>query len=99
MPRIRVKSSRLGADREADDAGGRPLVDICDDLRLPIPFSCRSASCATCQVFVREGSELLEPAEADELDLLEFIRAPSECRLACQVRVREGKGTVVLEPA
>jgi ferredoxin len=98
MPAIRVVNSRVGADREAVAEDGGALVDICDEARLPIPFSCRSASCATCHVLVLEGGELLEPPEEEERDLLEFISAPAGSRLACQVRLKAGAGTLVLKP-
>lgn len=98
MPLIRVVNSRVGADREANVEAGGALVDICDETRLPIPFSCRSVSCATCQVRVVEGADLLEPPEDDERDLLQFISAPADTRLACQARVRPGPGTIVLKP-
>lgn len=98
MPLIRVVESRVGADRETDVEGGVPLVDVCDEARLPIPFSCRSASCATCHVLVVEGAELLEPPAEDEEDLLAFIRAPAGSRLACQAVVKAEAGTLVLKP-
>jgi ferredoxin len=99
VPRIRIVNSPAGADRELDAPEGGDLVDLCDVRRLPIPFSCRSASCATCQVTVLEGAELLEDAEEGERDLLEFIDAPSGSRLACQARVKPGPGLICLQPA
>ena len=75
---------------------GGVLLEICDDALAPIPFSCRSASCATCHVEVLEGSELLEPAEEAEQDLLDIIGGPPGSRLACQVIVKAGAGLVRL---
>jgi ferredoxin len=98
MPRIRVVESRMGADRETDVEGGVPLVDVCDQARLPIPFSCRSASCATCHVLVIEGADLLEAPNEEEADLLSFISAPVGSRLACQAVVKAETGTLVLKP-
>jgi ferredoxin len=98
MPRIRVINPRLGRDREAEAPEGGWLADICDQARLPIPFSCRSASCATCHVRVVQGQECLDPPEADERDLLDFIGASDGSRLACQIRVKPGSGTIRLEP-
>lgn len=99
MPRIRIVNSPLGAQREVDAPEGGDLLDLCDARRLPIPFSCRSASCATCQVVVLEGAALLEEPEADERDLLEFIGAPEGARLACQAKVKPGAGLIRLQPA
>lgn len=98
MPLIVVTHPRLGETREADAPDGGWLTDICDEARLPIPFSCRSASCATCQVHVAQGEQCLEPPGAEERELLDLIGAPEGCRLACQLRIRPGAGTVRLEP-
>jgi 2Fe-2S ferredoxin len=77
---------------------GAELVDVADEVRLPIPFSCRSASCATCLIEVVEGAELLAEPNPDERGLLEILGAPAEQRLACQVRVLPGAGRVVVRP-
>lgn len=98
MPSVRVVQSRLGADREVDAPEGGQLADLADHARLPIPFSCRSAGCATCHVVVLEGAELLHPAEDDEQDLLDIIDGPEGSRLACQVVLRRGPGLVRLRP-
>ena len=50
---------------EANAPEGGRLVDFCDELRAPIPFSCRSASCGTCRMEILEGTELLEPPRDD----------------------------------
>jgi ferredoxin len=99
VPRLRIINSRVGIDREVDAPEGGNLADLADAHRLPIPFSCRSASCATCQVRVLEGDELFDAADEDERELLEFIGAPEDCRLACQARLKPGPGVVRLEPA
>lgn len=82
-----------------DAPAGGDLVDLADARRLPIPFSCRSASCATCQVLVLEGASLLEEPTEEERELLEFIGAPDAARLACQARVKGGVGLIRLQPA
>jgi 2Fe-2S ferredoxin len=63
---------------------GALLADLCDDHEAPIPFSCRSASCATCHINVVSGAELLSPPDDEELSVLESIDAlPPRSRLAC----------------
>lgn len=94
MPRIEFLSSSAGGARETDAPDGGALVDICDQALAPIPFSCRSASCATCHVEVVAGSELLEPAEEMERDLLDIVGGPENGRLACQARVKAGPGLI-----
>ncbi len=71
------------------------IIDMCDDLGAPVPFSCRSASCGTCRIDVLEGAALLEPPRDDELDVLElFGDDPARTRLACQARVLAGAGRI-----
>jgi ferredoxin len=79
---------------------GGPLIDLCDELNAPIPFSCRSASCGTCRVDVLEGAALLEPPADEELDVLDvFGDDPASRRLACQLRVRQGPGRLRVRAA
>jgi len=99
MPLV-VFDSTNGAAVEASAPQGGRLVDLCDELRAQVPFSCRSASCGTCRVDVLEGAEMLEPPLADELYVLDiFGDDPSRCRLACQARVRPGPGCVRVRAA
>jgi len=75
------------------------LVDLCDQESAPVPFSCRSACCGTCRVSILEGSELLEPAEEDEIEVLAaFADDPARVRLACQARLRAGSGQLRVRP-
>ena len=68
---------------------GDAIVDLCDDHDAPIPFGCRSASCATCIIVVDDPDHVLAPPETDEQDLLATERLSLPHRLACQARVRE----------
>jgi ferredoxin len=79
-------ANRFGGEKRIDAPEGGDIVDICDKHFAPIPFSCRSASCGTCQVEVLEGEELLEPPNEAESDLLPLLGGKG--RLACQARVR-----------
>jgi 2Fe-2S ferredoxin len=88
----------LGPEKRVELSESADLVDICDDVLAPIAFSCRSATCATCHIEVLEGEELLEPASADERELLGLVDGPPNSRLACQVRVKPGAGTVRVKP-
>lgn len=96
MPKIEFLASAAGSAKQAEAPNGGVLLEICDDALAPIPFSCRSASCATCHVEVLEGSELLEPAEEAEQDLLDIIGGPPGSRLACQVVIKPGAGLIRL---
>ena len=99
MPRIEFLGNEFGAGKVTESPGGAELVDVCDAVLAPIPFSCRSASCATCQIEVVEGMELLETPEDMERELLDVICAPPNHRLACQVRIKAGEGLIRVKAA
>jgi ferredoxin len=86
-------ANRFGAEKRIDVPEGGEIVDICDQYFAPIPFSCRSASCGTCQIEVLEGEDLLEPPNEAERDLLPLLGGKG--RLACQARVRANVEGVV----
>ncbi len=98
MPRIEFQANVIGVAKVVEAPGGGELVDLCDEVLAPIPFSCRSASCATCQVEIVEGMHLLEPPNDEERELLDLLSGPSNVRLACQTRVRAGAGRIRLKP-
>ena len=74
------------------------LLDVCDVNRTPVPFSCRGASCGTCQVEVLVGADDLQPAEDEELDLLEALDAAPNVRLTCCAKLKASATTVRLRP-
>ena len=80
---------------------GTALVDVCDEHpEAEVPFSCRSASCGTCRVRVKEGMGLLSKAQDDELDVLEVFGDGKDVRLCCQIQLaNDGRLTLeVVEP-
>jgi|SRR5690606_14740279 len=98
MPTIEFEGVGLAADKIAEAPDGGDLVDICDRVLAPIPFSCRSASCGTCHIDILEGADLLEPPNAEEADLLDILDGPPSSRLACQARVKAGAGFIRIRP-
>jgi ferredoxin len=98
VPKLIVLDNAVGPTKEVDVPEGGDIVDFADEARLPIPFSCRSATCGTCLVEVVEGAECLEAPNADERELLEILSGPPENRLACQARLVAGAGVVKLRP-
>jgi ferredoxin len=98
VPKLIVLENAVGPQREVDLPEGGEIVDAADEVRLPIPFSCRSATCGTCLVEVVEGAECLAEPNSDEADLLAILDGPPENRLACQARLLSGPGTVKLRP-
>jgi ferredoxin len=89
-----------GSPTVVDAPDGGALVDLCDANATAVPFSCRSASCATCRVQVLEGAELLSEAGDEELAILDVFGVdPRSQRLACQAKVIPGPGRVRVRPA
>jgi ferredoxin len=86
MATLVFAANRFGAEKRIEVPQGGEIVDICDQYFAPIPFSCRSASCGTCQVEVLEGEELLEPQNDAERELIPLLGGKG--RLACQARVK-----------
>lgn len=86
-------ANRFGAEKRIDVPEGGEIVDISDHHFAPIPFSCRSASCGTCQIEILEGEDLLEPMNDAEADLIPLLGGKG--RLACQARVKPGVDGVI----
>lgn len=98
MPKLIVDANPAGATKEIDVPEGGSVMDLADEQWLPIPFSCRSASCATCQCEVLEGAEMIETPGEDEAELLDVVGGPEGSRLACQMVLKAGSGNVRLRP-
>jgi 2Fe-2S ferredoxin len=87
----------LPSGHSCDVKVGSALVDVCDEHpESEVPFSCRSASCGTCRVRVKEGMQMLGKPQDDELDVLEVFGDGKDVRLCCQISV-QAEGTLVLE--
>jgi ferredoxin len=98
VPTIVFLENAIGREKRVEAPDGGALLDVCDEILAPVPFSCRSATCGTCQVEIVEGAELLEPPCAAERELLTLLGGPQNDRLACQARVLPGPGLVRLKP-
>lgn len=98
MPTIEFEGAGLARDKTAEAPNGGALVNICDEVLAPIAFSCRSASCGTCHIYVLEGGDLLDPPGPDEVDLLDLLDGGKDTRLACQARVKPGPGLIRIRP-
>jgi ferredoxin len=99
MPTLHIEGNLFGPDCRIEITEGCRLVDVCDRVSAPVPFSCRSATCGTCRVEVVEGAELLEPREGAEAELLGLLGDPPTYRLACQAKVRRADGVIRLRIA
>jgi ferredoxin len=99
MPTLVFDGNELGPPISAEAPDGGRLLDVCDDVRAPVAFSCRGASCGTCRVQVIAGADLLAPPALDEREVLALFDAPPappSHRLACQAILRPGPGLIRL---
>jgi ferredoxin len=75
------------------------LIDVCDESRAPVEFSCRSGTCGTCRIEVLEGEDLLREPSSDEEETLMAFDAPPTHRLACRARFRVAEGLLRVRSA
>ena len=79
---------------------GLSLLDASRTNRIPHASVCGGrARCSTCRVRVVEGMELQPPALENELKVLKRVGAPSNVRLACQLRPTADIAITLLLPA
>lgn len=90
MPRITFAAN--GASFEVPE--GTQLLDFCQKNEVPIHFGCMAGVCGTCKIEILEGHDSLDPRSSDEQDTLEHIGDGPNCRLGCQLIVRQGNLTV-----
>lgn len=88
MGKIHV-TDREGGQHEIELNPGDNLMEPLRELDAGIEALCGGmCSCATCHIFVaKEWAAKLEPAEGDELELLEETETyrADESRLSCQI--------------
>lgn len=88
MGKIHV-TDREGGQHEIELNPGDNLMEPLRQLDAGIEALCGGmCSCATCHIFVAgEWAAKLDPAEGDELELLEETECyrPAESRLSCQI--------------
>ncbi len=85
-----VVTDRAGDKHEVEMAAGDNLMDPLREMDAGIEALCGGmCSCATCHIFLpSEWAQKLEPAQDDELELLEETECyrKDESRLSCQVK-------------
>lgn len=64
-------------------------------LGAPLRFGCRQGGCGTCLLEITEGEEALSPPTKMEKQTLARLKAPSGCRLACQIAVKGAHSSIV----
>jgi ferredoxin len=94
--RLVIVSAEGDTSVEGDVPVGERVLDACDELGAPILFSCRTASCGVCRVHVEEGAKSFTHPGADELETLSIFEASPDERLACQLVIQTGDGSIRL---
>jgi 2Fe-2S ferredoxin len=93
MARVKFEPSGF----ETDVKPGIRFVDVTDEYpEADVPYSCRSASCGTCRVEVKEGLAAMRLAEADEQEVLDLFGDGPTIRLCCQLRLEKDTDEIVL---
>lgn len=77
---------------------GERLVDALDDVRAPVAFGCRSATCGICEIEVLDGADRLAPPDAIERIALDELGVGDGGRLACRAAVAGAPGVVRIRP-
>ena len=69
------------------ESAAKPLLERIESTGRKMPHGCRSGSCGSCLVWVKNGMDALSPIDAIERDTLSRCGDASEGRLACRLRV------------
>lgn len=87
MPKITF----LPANKAYEVEFGATVLEAAMEHELPLEHACdASLACATCQVYVIEGGDDLEPISEEEEDLLDSAWEVRETsRLGCQVVITD----------
>jgi adenylate cyclase len=91
MPKITFPSTDQSYEVEA----GTSMLDFCQSNDTPVPFGCTTGACGTCASVMVAEDGALNPADEDEVELLEHTTDAPGARLACQVTIN---GDVTVTP-
>lgn len=91
MPKVTI----LPANKSAEVPSGELLLEAGEKAGVEMEAGCFNCSCGTCVVEVISGMENLEPASAEELDVLDqWNKDPEKFRLTCVVKIVKGEVTI-----
>ena len=99
MTLVRFVSADGNHIQEVRGAPGERLLDLAQASGQPLEGTCEGQmACSTCHVIVDPADFLrLPPAGEEEDDLLDFaLHVTRTSRLACQIRLEEGLGTLTV---
>ncbi len=87
MPTIEIENENIKIEVPEDTE----LQKAVEEAGSMLPFACRSGTCGTCMIKVKEGLENLSEKTPIEEETLEAFGASEDERLACQCRIKKGK--------
>ncbi|MGQ0559569.1 MAG: 2Fe-2S iron-sulfur cluster-binding protein [Sphingosinicella sp.] len=99
MVKVRFVSADASRIHEVEAAPGARLLDIAQDAGQPLEGTCEGQmACSTCHVIVDAGDfARLPPASEEEEDMLDLAAHVGRySRLACQIWLDEGLGTLTV---
>lgn len=83
MPKITFTETGKSFDVEA----GTSLLDFCQANDTPVNFGCTAGACGTCASLVEAAEGAVNPADEDEMEMLEHTTDEKTARLCCLLTV------------
>ncbi|EAX87148.1 Ferredoxin 7 [Trichomonas vaginalis G3] len=97
---VKIHWTGKGCDKIVEGHNGETLLKIAERNKLPLPNACEgNRACATCQVYVNKGGDLLNEisdAEYDTLDYAVDLREQSRLACTCVLQTDDGEMDVVI---
>jgi 2Fe-2S ferredoxin len=93
---VNVRFTGKGVDRTVLGKAGESLLFLAERNGIHIPSACEgSGACATCQLYVTRGMDLLRAITDQENDTLDFaVASRAESRLACRAVITASEGDI-----
>jgi 2Fe-2S ferredoxin len=93
---VTVKFAGSGVSQVVQGLVGESLLHVAEKGKIKVPNACEgSGACATCQLYVTRGMNLLTEITDQENDTLDFaVDTRDESRLACRAVIRAGDGEI-----
>ncbi|MBS3111739.1 (2Fe-2S)-binding protein [Candidatus Woesearchaeota archaeon] len=83
---VKVKFRNDEFEEEFEE--GKPLIEICQESGLSLPFGCTHGNCGTCLIKLKSG-ELSEKTKQEKITLNLMRTEDESLRLACQCKLKD----------
>jgi 2Fe-2S ferredoxin len=93
---VNIRFTGEGVNKIVQGLKGESLLRVAEKNGIHLPNACEgSGACATCQVYITKGSNLLKPISPEEDDTLDFaIDIRDNSRLACRAIITANDGEI-----